>query len=94
MSRMELKPKATLFGNLSRSSCASHLATPRLQSPALYRNMLGSNCCWRIMRCLDPKVHDADLAMGAWDGEMEQMSASAYWLEQEKAEGLTWEGWI
>ena len=44
------------------------------------------------MRCLDAKVHDADLAMGAWDGRMEQMSAPAYRLEQERAEGLTWEG--
>lgn len=89
-----VKAKGNLFGNLSRSSCTSHLAKPRLQSPALYCNMLGSNCCWRIMRSLNAKIHDADLAMGAWDGKMEQMPASAYWLEQDKAEGLTWEGWI
>ena len=44
------------------------------------------------MRFLDMKVHDADLVMGAWDGKMEQMAASAYWLEQEKAEKLTGEG--
>ena len=44
------------------------------------------------MRCLDTKVHDADLVMGACDGKMEQMVVLAYWLEQEKVEKLTWEG--